>query len=79
MNTWMTAEAAREAWKFLGKPENVLWYWRSGVHAQTPEDFEMLIRVIEREYRGKPLGDGFMNTPFEIPELIYDWKCPEII
>ena len=79
VNTYQTSVAAREVWKMYNKPENVLWYWRSGGHAQTPEDFEMLIRVIEREYRGKPLGDGFMNTPFEIPEPIYDWKCPEII
>ena len=78
VNTYQTSVAAREAWKLYGKPENVLWYWRSGGHAHLPEDFEMLIRVIERERSGRPLPDKIGKVPFGIPEPIYDWKCPEI-
>ena len=56
----------------LGWEDNVLMYWRSGGHGHLPEDFDMLIEVIEREYRGKPLSDKFMNSPFELPEPIFD-------
>ena len=78
VNTYQTSIAAREAWKLYGKPENVLWYWRSGGHDQTPEDFDMLINVIEHERSGVPLSDKFMRLPFDPPEPIYDWCAPEV-
>ncbi|MBE6724051.1 MAG: hypothetical protein E7576_02470 [Ruminococcaceae bacterium] len=78
VNTWMTDIAAREVWKLYGKEENVLWYWRRGGHAHLPEDFDMLIQVIEREKYGTPLrSEKFMKTPFPEPEPIFDWRCPE--
>ena len=78
VNTWMTDIAAREVWKLYGKEENVLWYWRRGGHAHLPEDFDMLIQVIEREKDGTPLkSEKFMKTPFPEPEPIFDWRCPE--
>ncbi len=78
VNAWMTDIAAREVWKLYGKEENVLWYWRKGGHAHLPEDFDMLIQVIERQRKGTPLSsEKFMKTPFEEPEPIFDWRCPE--
>ncbi|MBR5680730.1 MAG: hypothetical protein IKX19_08750 [Clostridia bacterium] len=77
VNAWMTDLAAREVWKLYGKEENVLWYWRAGGHAHLPEDFDMLIQVIERERHGTPLrSEKFMKTPFKEPEPIFDWRCP---
>jgi len=76
VNTYQTSIAAREVWKLYGKPENVLWYWRSGGHAHLPEDFDMLIEVIERERHGTTLCEKFQKVPFEIPEPIYDWVSP---
>ena len=79
VNTYQSSVAAREAWKLYGKPENVLWYWRPGVHAHLPEDMDMLIEVIEREWKGKPLqSEQFMKLPFDPPEKIYDWCCPDV-
>ncbi len=78
VNTWQTSIAAREVWKLYNKFDNVLWYWRSGGHAQTAEDFDMLRQVINRERRGDALCDKFMKVPFEEPEPIYDWRCPEV-
>ncbi len=72
VNTYMTAAAAREVWKLYGKEDNVLWYWRSGKHAHLPEDFDMLIEVMEREMHGAPLSEKFMVLPFEAPEPIFD-------
>lgn len=77
VNTYQTSIAAREVWKLYGKPENILWYWRSGTHDHLPEDFDMLIQVIQNQRFGTPLCDKFMKIPFEVPEPIYDWKCPE--
>lgn len=77
VNTYMTAAAAREVWKIYNKEENVLWYWRSGKHAHLPEDFDMLIEVIERERHGTPLCEKFMQLPFEAPEPIYDFFDPD--
>lgn len=78
VNTYQTSIAAREVWKMYGKPENVLWYWRSGTHAHLPEDFDMLIEVIQRERFGTPLCDKFQKLPFDPPEPIYDWSCPKL-
>jgi len=77
VNTYQTSIAAREAWKLYGKPENVLWYWRSGGHDQLPEDFDMLIQVIQNQRFGTPLCDKFMQIPFDAPDPIYDWECPK--
>ena len=77
VNTYQTNIAAREAWKLYGKPENVLWYWRSGEHDQLPEDFDMLIQVIQNQRFGTPLCEKFMQLPFEAPTPIYDWECPK--
>ncbi|MCR4905160.1 MAG: hypothetical protein K6A33_03685 [Clostridiales bacterium] len=78
VNSWMTDIAAREVWKLFGKEDNVLWYWRKGGHAHLPEDFAMLIEVIEREKDGTPLkSEKFMKTPFPEPEPLFDWRCPE--
>ena len=76
VNTWMTAVAAREAWKLYGKEDNVLWYWRSGRHSHVKEDFDRLIEVIQRELSGAPLSEVFNRTPFEPPEPLFDWRCP---
>ena len=77
VNSWMTDVAAREVWKLFGKEENVLWYWRAGGHAHLPEDFDMLIEVIERERDGRPLrSEKFMKMPFPEPEPLFDWRCP---
>lgn len=77
VNTYQTDIAAREVWKLYGKPENILWYWRSGGHAHTSEDFDMLIQIIENQRFGAPLCDKFWKTPFDPPAPIYDWSCPE--
>jgi len=76
VNTYQTNIAAREAWKLYKKPENVLWYWRSGGHDHTLEDFEMLVSIMDHERFGTALSEKFMKLPFDPPAPIYDWKCP---
>ena len=77
IGTWMTTQAAKEVFKLYGKEENLYWYFRHGFHYHKVEDIEMLVSVIKHQKDGTPLKDGFFSTPFEEPELIFDWRCPD--
>jgi hypothetical protein len=77
IGTWMTTQAAKEVYKLYGKEENLYWYFRHGFHYHKTEDIEMLVSVIKHNRDGEPLKNGFFSTPFEEPELIYDWRCPK--
>lgn len=79
IGTYQTNIAAQEVWKLYGRPENILWYWRSGGHGQTVEDFRMLLNLILHETKGEPLSEKFGKLPFDPPAPIYDWKCPSDI
>lgn len=77
VGTWMTTMAAGEVYRFLGKEENLLWYFRRGYHYHEPEDYKMLLNVI-KHYKGEgPIPENFFQTPFVEPPLIYDWRAPE--
>ncbi|MEE1225121.1 MAG: hypothetical protein UH081_07680 [Clostridia bacterium] len=78
VGSWQTNEAASEVYKFLGVKENLLWYFRSGTHAQTIEDITQLVNVIKHYKSGEPLNDKFFKTPFKKPELAFDWRAPEV-
>lgn len=77
IGTWMTTQAAKEVYKLYGKEDNLFWYFRHGFHYHKPEDVAMVVSVINHLRNGEPLCDGFFSTPFEEPELIYKWRCPE--
>lgn len=77
VGSWMTTVAAGEVFKFLGVPENILWYFRDGYHYHKVEDVKMLVNVIKNKTEGRPLNDRFFRRPFAVPEKNFDWKCPE--
>ena len=77
IGTWMTTQAAKEVFKLYDKEENLHWYFRHGFHYHKTEDIEMLVSVIKHHRDGSPLKEGFSSTPFEEPELIYNWSCPK--
>ncbi len=77
IGSWQTTLAAGEVYKFLGKEENLIWYFRTGYHDQLECDIRQLVDVIRFVREKKPLGDTFFKTPFEEPGLIFDWRCPE--
>jgi len=77
VGSWMTTQAASEAFKFLGVPDNLYWYYRKGKHFHHINDVKMLVAVIKNVTEGTPLPDGFFKTPFKKPELIYDWRAPK--
>lgn len=75
IGSWQTSEAAKEVYKFLGKEENLLWYFRTGYHDQTPEDVAQLINVIRHTYYGDPLNDKYFKTPFRKPDPMFHWHA----
>ena len=77
IGTWMTTQAAREVFKLYNAEENLYWYFRRGYHYHKAEDMQMLVSVILHCRNGTALCDGFFSTPFEEPEKIYSWRCPE--
>lgn len=76
VGSWQTSLAAAEVFDMLGVRDRLVWYFREGGHAHSPYDMNMLVSVIERETRGRPLDGRFFVTPFEEPELIFDFKSP---
>ena len=76
VGSWMTSEAAREVYTFLGCENNLLWYFRRGYHFHRYEDLDQLVNVIKHLQVGEPLNDHYYKTPFRPVEKAYDWKCP---
>lgn len=76
IGTWQTTMAAKEVYKFLGKEENLHWYFRNGYHSYDIEDVRHLVNIIRHVKYGEALLDDYSLTPFKKPELIFDWKAP---
>ena len=76
VGSWHTTMAAKEVYKFLGAEDNLLWYYRKGVHSHHHRDLEMLVNVIHHVKYGEELNGCYSKTPFVQPELIFDWKAP---
>ncbi len=77
VGSYMTTQAAKEVYKFLGKEENIYWSFRKGFHRHKLADAEMLINIISHIRDGAPISDRFSRLPFKKPEPIYDWRAPE--
>lgn len=77
VGSYQTTEAAAEVFKFLDCEENLLWYFRKGVHWHKVEDVAQLVNIIKHVQTGEPLNDRFFKLPFKKMEPAYDWKCPE--
>ena len=76
VGSWQTTVAAKEVYKFLGKEENIVWYFRSGTHKHDIEDVSQLVNVIRNYKWGEKLNDKFFKTPFKEPEYAFDWCAP---
>lgn len=72
LGSWQTTMAAGEAFKLLGVPENLYWYYRDGGHGQTEQDIKMLVNLILHKKEGTPLSDTFFRRPFDAPALLFD-------
>jgi hypothetical protein len=71
IGSYQTTMAAKEAFKFLGVEENLLWYYRDGEHCHTPTDVEMLVSVMLNKLNGTPLNENMFRRPFDEYPPIY--------
>ena len=76
VGSYQTTEAAAEVFEFLDCPENLIWYFRGGTHAQTVEDVAQLVNVIKHKQAGETLNNKFFKLPFKKLDLAYSWKAP---
>lgn len=77
VGTWQTSLAAGEVYKFLGCEENLIWYFRRGVHRHAIEDIEQLCNVIRHVKYGEALNDKYFKLPFTPTDLSFDWRAPK--
>ena len=74
-----TAVAAAEVFKFLGAENNLLWYFRRGVHWHKSEDAARLARIMNCSLDGTTPEDEYHVPPFRLPRKAYDWSAPEAV
>jgi dienelactone hydrolase len=76
--TYQTHLAAREVYKFVGKPERIAIHFRPGVHEHNADDFGVLLDFADQVFFGKsPARQRDWNAnPF--PDLVpaFTWKAP---
>lgn len=78
IGSWQTTMAAKEVYKLYKRQENLIWYYRTGAHRHDVCDVKQLVNVIKNHRGEEELTDTYFKTPFKQPELIFEWKCPEI-
>lgn len=77
IGSYQTTLASKEVYKFLGKENNLYWYFRPGTHAHTPLDIQMLVNVILHVKNGTEIDNRMFILPFKETELSFDWKSPK--
>lgn len=78
VGSYLTTQAAREVYRFLGAEDELFWYFRPGTHYHRVEDVAMLVSLVKRR-RDRGAGfdpSRFFRLPFPEPEPIRDWSAP---
>ncbi len=73
-----SALAAREAYRFLGVPDNLAFHLRPGEHAHSPEDWETLLDFAAWKWLGKKPSATLNRHPYEHLAPAFSWKAPGI-
>lgn len=78
IGSYLTTQAAREVYRFLGAEDALFWYFRPGIHYHRVEDVCMLVSLVKRRRDG---GEGFdpsrfFRLPFPEPRPIFGWSAP---
>jgi hypothetical protein len=74
--TWLTQEAAREVYRFLGADERIGIHFREGVHEQNLEDWNALLDFADRQLYGKDIARRFDPRPFPDLSPGFSWRAP---
>lgn len=60
----LAADAAREAYRFLGAEDALAYHFRPGGHAHGPEDWDVLLDFLDWRWRGREPGKPYNRHPY---------------
>jgi hypothetical protein len=74
--SWITFQAAREVYRFLGVEAHCGIWYREGGHDQGIEDWRALLDFADLHFFGKEAGRSFDSNPFPDLPAGYSWNAP---
>jgi len=74
--TWLTHQAAGEAYRFLGVPGRIGIHYRPGEHAHLLADWEAMLDFADWHFRGTEPTRRFDVCPFSDLPRAYSWSPP---
>ena len=66
VGSYLTTEAAKEAFALLGAEKNLYWSYRDGGHVKSEYDMQLLVNLIRHHHFGEPLSADFYQLPFSL-------------
>lgn len=69
---YQTLLAAKEVYNLLGAADKLLSHYRDGGHNHSPEDFAVLLNVMEQAGAGKAQNNDYYANPFPDMQRIFD-------
>lgn len=63
LGTWVTHEAARRLYDWLGVPQRIAIRYRAGGHAHAPGDWAALLDVADHLFKGLARPEGLQGSP----------------
>jgi len=75
--SYLTHLAAREAYRFLGAEDRILIHYRAGYHYHKPEDWQVLVDVMNHFRCGTELDETMNRPPFDGLEPVHEWCAPK--
>ena len=74
--TFITFEAAKKVYKWLGYENNIKMHWRSGGHAQNTIDWVALLDFCDFHFFGKKVDSNFAIDPYPTIKTPIFWDVP---
>jgi len=74
--SYLTWQAAKEAWKLYGAEDRICTWYREGDHNHGMEDFCALFDFMEANMYGKPYTEALVRVPYDDMEPLHEWSCP---
>ncbi len=73
-----SAWAAQEVYRFLGRPDGLVFHLRSGRHAHTPEDWSRLLGFLASRWHGGAPSAAYGSYPYAGLRPAFGWRAPEV-
>ncbi len=74
--TWLTHQAAREAYRFLKAEDRMAIWYREGEHAHGQEDWTTFLDFADWQFKGVKPTRQFNQNPFPDLAPLHSWTAP---